>query len=402
MSQENTFEKLDLPEILRASIRKLNFTQPTPIQAATIPLILSGRDIVGSAQTGSGKTAAFLVPLLARMISDKKYSALILAPTRELANQISDVFRDLRPSKEFRSAVLIGGASMGRQIEELRRRPTIIIATPGRLNDHLNRKTITLNHIKAVVLDEMDRMLDMGFLPQVEEIVEHLPQDRQTLLFSATLPPNIRKLIERYTRKAEYISVGTPNTAANKIRQTHVEVAGPEKNQKVLEEVKSREGPILIFTRTKIRTDRLSKFLKTNGVKSIAIHGGRTQKQRQEALRGFLEERYGVLVATDVASRGIDIPAIKLVVNFDLPETAEDYIHRIGRTARGSAEGEALSLVTPEEARHWNYLTNPTEKNYGPPQRKPANKKRFRFARKFSRSHSRNQRSKRAPNHLSN
>lgn len=357
-----SFNELSLPEALQASLQAIKFETPTPIQAASIPIALTGKDLIGRAQTGTGKTAAFVIPMIAKILKEPKSLAVIMTPTRELAAQIQDVVIQLtQHSKDIRTALLIGGASMGPQIRALRQRPSIIIATPGRITDHLKRNHLDLSHANMVVLDEADRMLDMGFAPQIDKVFEFISKERQTLLFSATLPKNILKLAERYMKAPERVSVGDADKAAVKIKQTHVQVDGKDKNAKILEILKTRTGSILVFARTKLRTDRLARMLKGEGLKVSSIHGGRTQSQRLQALEGFRDGYYPILVATDVAARGLDIPQIELVINYDLPETGEDYIHRIGRTARAGASGEALSLVTPEELRFFKSLSQPRD-----------------------------------------
>ncbi|MDB5036496.1 MAG: rlhE [Bacteriovoracaceae bacterium] len=353
-----SFKELSLPAPLARAIEELKFDVPTPIQASAIPIALEGKDLIGCAQTGTGKTAAFSIPLIAKIIASPDSRALILCPTRELATQVADVLRALtKHLPNIRGVVLIGGASMKPQMRGLSQNPSIIVATPGRLTDHLERKSLNLSKVNTIVLDEADRMFDMGFAPQVEHIFKFVPAKRQILLFSATLANTVKKLSDRYMHSPEHISVGEVNRPALKIKQSHISISGPDKNEKLLEVVKARSGAILIFSRTKIRTDRLSKFLKTNSVKAVAIHGGRTQGQRERALEDFRTGAYNILVATDVASRGLDIPSIELVVNFDLPATREDYIHRIGRTARAGANGEAISFVTPEEMRDWKIIS---------------------------------------------
>lgn len=358
-----SFNEISLPEALHASLKVMKFETPTPIQAACIPLALTGTDIIGRAQTGTGKTAAFLIPMIAKILKDPKTLGVVMTPTRELAVQVQDVFFQLtQHSEHIGSALLIGGASMGPQIRALRQKPSVIIGTPGRVTDHLKRNHLDLSKCTMVVLDEADRMLDMGFAPQIDKVFEFISKHRQTLLFSATLPKNILKLAERYMKSPEKISVGQTEQAVTKIKQTPVNVAGADKNQKILEILKMRSGSTLVFARTKLRTDRLARFLKAEGVKTGSIHGGRTQSQRQQALDGFRDGYYPVLVATDVAARGIDIPQIELVINFDLPQTGEDYIHRIGRTARAGNSGEAMSFVTPEEVRFFKYISQSLDK----------------------------------------
>ncbi len=356
----------------------MRFNTPTPIQSAAIPVALTGKDVVATAQTGTGKTAAFLIPAIHRVLNDKTLKVLILTPTRELAQQIQDVLRSLtRDSRDIRSAVLIGGASMNPQIHALRANPQFVIATPGRLQDHMRRRSIRMD-MQIFVLDEVDRMLDMGFSVPVQEIVDALPKDKQTLLFSATLPESIQNLVRKHTREPQEIRIGSTNTPHEKIQQSHVEVDFDTKNIELSKMLKDKALRTLVFARTKHRTDRLARFLKTENIKCAAIHGGRSQNQRQEALRGFQSGRYHILVATDVASRGIDVTDIQLVVNFDLPETREDYIHRIGRTARGEAlSGEAISFVSPEELSHWRMISSSERQKFsGRPSRRPQGPRR--------------------------
>ncbi len=383
-----SFQELTLSQPLMKAIAELGFTSPTPIQAAAIPLALTKRDLIGCAQTGSGKTVAFVLPGLEKILSNqKKQKLLILTPTRELAEQIMGVVKDLTKfTPEIRSACLIGGAGMGYQIRSLQRNPSVVVATPGRLMDHEERRNIRLSEFETVVLDEADRMLDMGFAPQVERILTQLPKERHTLLFSATLAPEIQKLAHKFMTNPEKINVETADRPAPQIKQSHIELNGADKNQRILEELATRTGQVIVFARTKQRTDKLAGFLKRNEVKAAAIHGGRTQSQRQHALNGFREGKYHVLVATDVASRGIDIPNIELVINFDLPQTSEDYTHRIGRTARAGAKGEALSFVTPEELYHWKSLTRKKSEGGHHQGQRDSNKPRGnRFSRFFKR-----------------
>jgi len=354
-----SFNEINLPESLSKAVAALNFETPTPIQSKAIPAGLARKDLLATAQTGSGKTAAFSLPLIARILEKPAETALVLAPTRELALQIADVMKDLTQfATQVRGAVLIGGAGMGHQLRALEKKPSIIIATPGRLMDHVRRRSVNLSTVATVVLDEADRMLDMGFSSQIEEIFEYIPKERQTLLFSATLPKEVLKLANQYMRSPERISIGEVNQAAAQIKQNMIQLPGTEKNERLLSELKERtHGSILIFTRTKIRTDRLAKFLKTNAMKVVSFHGGRTQSQRNGALESFRSLEYPIMVATDAAARGLDIRHIQTVVNFDLPQSREDYIHRIGRTARAGDSGEALSFVTPEEISHWRYIS---------------------------------------------
>lgn len=354
----SSFNDLLLPLPLAQAINQMQFKEPTPIQAAAIPLALKKRDLIATAQTGTGKTVAFAVPLIARILENPKSRALVVTPTRELANQVADVIYHLTAfCQQIRSTVIIGGASMNRQMRELQRKPSVVIGTPGRLVDHLTRRSLDFKFFDILVLDEADRMFDMGFADSMNQIFEAASDDRQTLLFSATFSPEVSKLARAQLKNPEKISIGSIDRPVEKIEQIRVSVDGQNKNERILQEIEKIEGQVLVFVRTKQRTERLARFLKDQKVPSTCIHGGRTQSQREKALEAFRSGEYQVLCATDVASRGLDIPLISTVFNFDLPENSEDYIHRIGRTARAGAEGKAVSFVTPEENRHWNYLT---------------------------------------------
>jgi len=350
----------------------MSFKTPTPIQSASIPMALEGKDLLACAQTGTGKTAAFGIPMLAKILNGQIRRTLIVAPTRELACQIADVIDALAHFEpNMGISVLIGGASMNRQMSELKRFPPVVIGTPGRLCDHLNRRSLNLSEFDMVILDEADRMFDMGFAPAMNEIFRALPQKRQTLLFSATFSDEVVSLAKKQMQNPERISIGTVEKPIERIAQIKIDLTGDEKNERLLTEIENRKGQMIVFVRTKHRTDRLTRFLVGAGVKAAAIHGGRSQSQRQAALGGFRNGRFSVLVATDVASRGLDIPDIQTVFNFDLPEVGEDYIHRIGRTARAGAEGEAVSFVTPEEAKHWIYLSKGTGSPSPLPRKQP-------------------------------
>ncbi|MFM1847173.1 MAG: hypothetical protein RL417_647 [Pseudomonadota bacterium] len=341
----------------------MGFVSPTPIQAQSIPAALEGRDLVASAETGSGKTAAFGIPLITRLLAAPESSALILAPTRELAVQIVKVIKDLTQElRRFRAALLIGGVPMGGQLQALRANPRIIVATPGRLVDHLERRSVNLSNCETLVLDEADRMLDMGFAPQLEKIRQVLPTERQTLLFSATMPPDIQALAAKWLRDPVRVAIGQVSKPVDRIEQKVIETDSSAKNDVLLKELEQRSGSILIFTRTKRRTDRLTQVLYGAGHKVVQIHGNRSQNQRQRALDGFREGRYTILVATDIAARGLDIPEIAHVINYDMPMVPEDYVHRIGRTARAGRTGEALALVAPEERSLWKAVVRLMEK----------------------------------------
>jgi len=345
----------------------MQFTSPTPIQREAIPVATEGRDLIGTAQTGTGKTAAFCIPILTRLLAgvgpDAGKSALVLAPTRELALQIDAFWRKLTlHAPAFRSAVIVGGQGMPQQIRALSHRPRLIVATPGRLVDHLMRKTAKLDHIGILVLDEADRMLDMGFDPQLSQILRFLPTRRQTLFFTATWDPALDRLAKKYVRDPVRVAVGTTSRAATQITQALIMTTHKTKNDTLLEELNRRNGSVLVFARTKHRTDRVARYLKEFGVKVDRLHGGRTQGQRNSALAAFREGKIRVLVATDIAARGIDVLGIAHVVNYDLPQSSDDYIHRIGRTGRAGQTGEAVSLITPEDRAQWREISRLLER----------------------------------------
>jgi len=338
-----------IPEILR-KLETLKFTIPTPIQQKTIPLGLDGSDLIGIAQTGTGKTLAFAIPIIQKIIEEQKL-ALIVLPTRELALQVDEVFQKVGRQLGINTAVLIGGAPFGLQIAMIRRDPQVIIGTPGRINDHLKKENISLSACGILVLDEADRMLDMGFAPQIKEILKQFPAntDRQTLLFSATMPEAIADMATRYMRTPVRVEVARSGTVADNIDQ---EIFFVQKDQKLklLEKIlNDYTGSTLIFTRTKYGAKKTCRALSMMGHKSAEIHSNRSLSQRQEALSGFKQGKYRVLVATDIASRGIDVTGIQLIVNYDLPENPEDYVHRIGRTGRAGLKGRAISMATHDQ-----------------------------------------------------
>lgn len=357
-----TFNDPRIPELLSKALHKMGYITPTPIQNKSIPEILAGKDLIGLAQTGTGKTAAFGIPIVSWLIKNPKKVALILAPTRELAAQIEDVFTQLTSyTTYFHSVLVIGGVSINPQKQKLFKKPSIIIATPGRLLDHISQRSVDLSHVGFLVLDEADRMLDMGFAPQLSRIKNALTNPRQTLLFSATMPASIGKLAHQYLRNPVRISIDSNNgeltAPPTSIIQDVIETTNEKKKDLLLDELKRRHGTILIFARTKSRTDNLAKFLTKKGYEVGRIHGNRSQNQRKEAIAGFKTGKFQILVATDIAARGLDIPEISHVINFDVPRAAEDYIHRIGRTARMGIKGHALSFVAPDEKSLWRSIT---------------------------------------------
>ncbi len=359
------FKSYPLPKPLLNALDHMGYQAPTPIQGEAIPNALQGKDILGSAQTGTGKTAAFAIPLVAKLIEDEASTALILTPTRELASQVMQVVKEMtRSFPKLKTALLIGGDSMGKQFDHLRQKPRLIVGTPGRINDHLKRKTLDLRKARYLVLDETDRMLDMGFGIQIDEILKYVPHERQTLMFSATLPKEILTLSAKYLKNPVRLAVGETHAPAQKIKQDLVRLMEEEKYPRLLEELTRREGSIIIFVKTKRGADKLAGLLTRQRYVAEAIHGDLKQSKRLRVINDFRKEKYRIMVATDVAARGLDIPHIRHVINYDLPQCAEDYIHRIGRTARAGAEGEALNLISPSDQMKWraiHRLMNPNE-----------------------------------------
>ncbi len=345
-----SFHALGLEPRLLEGVSAMGYTDPTPIQTQAIPQVLAGRDIVGVAQTGTGKTAAFVLPMLQRTSTRTGVRSLIVTPTRELALQISEVIREASRRTGHRYAVVYGGVGIQPQIQKLRRGVDIVVACPGRLLDLHSRGAVDLSRVETLVLDEADRMLDMGFWPDVSRILGLLPERRQNLLFSATMSPGVLKVVESTLHEPVRIEVSPPATPVERIGQTLYPVCRTQKTDLLVELLK-RQGNTrtLVFTRTKHRADRLSRQLERKGLPTAAIHGGRSQAQRQRALDAFKAGRSPVLVATDVVARGIDVDQISHVINYDMPNTAEDYVHRIGRTARAGASGSAISFLSAEE-----------------------------------------------------
>ena len=348
------FDGFGLAKPLAQALTKMGYETPTPIQEKAIPVGLQGRDIMGSAQTGTGKTAAFAIPMVDMLLRNPLQNALILTPTRELAKQILTVIHDLTIyEKGLRTAFIIGGLAMSKQYTQLKARPRIIVGTPGRINDHLERGTIHLDKSSILVLDETDRMLDMGFGVQLDRIVKFLPRQRQTMMFSATLPKGIIALSEKYMNDPERISAGAVNTVANNLDHHVIRVQPGEKHGVLLEELARRQGSVIIFGKTKYGTERMAKNLVRDGFEAEALHGDLKQRQRDRVMRNFRDQQFRILVATDLASRGLDVPHVEHVINYDLPQVAEDYIHRIGRTARAGTKGYAVAFVSPEDNRKW-------------------------------------------------
>ena len=351
------FDGLGLHSVLQKSLKHMNYTTPTPIQAQAIPIALEGRDILGSAQTGTGKTAAFAIPLVQALLSDERKTALVMTPTRELGKQVMDIMQKLiGPKSNIKTAFLIGGDSMGKQNAHLKRRPRLIVGTPGRINDHLERGNLSLDQVGFLVLDETDRMLDMGFSIQIDRIVKHMPDDRQTLLFSATMPKNITKMADKYQKNPERIAIGSTVNVAENIDQKIIRVNQDKKFDVLTEELDVRGGSIIVFVKTKRNADRLAKKLRGLDYKADAIHGDLKQSKRSRVIQSYRSKNFRILVATDVVARGLDVPHVEHVINYDMPQVPEDYIHRIGRTARAGAKGEALCLVSQQDGRKWHAI----------------------------------------------
>jgi ATP-dependent RNA helicase RhlE len=347
-----SFDELALHPTLRRGIREMGYEVPTPIQRQAIPHALSGRDMIGTAQTGTGKTAAFLLPILERLMNGPRgrTRALILTPTRELAVQAEGFLTTLGKHTGIRGAAVYGGVGMVDQERALRGGAEVIVATPGRLLDHMGRGYVRLGQVEVAVLDEADRMLDMGFLPDVRRILEALPRDRQTLLFSATMPREIVQLAQEFLREPRTVQVGETTAAAVGVSHLALPVPAYRKAQLLRELLRDETmASVLVFTRTKHRADRVAQDLQRASLPAGVIHGDRSQGQRTRALEGFREGRVRILVATDLASRGIDVEGVSHVVNYDIPHEPEVYIHRVGRTARAERRGDALSFVSPEE-----------------------------------------------------
>lgn len=347
----NKFSDLSLQSVLQANLAANGFVEPTPVQAEAIPPALTGSDVVATAQTGTGKTLAFVLPLLNKL-SEKRTKgvrSLILSPTRELALQIQETFTKISANTGIRSAIAVGGLNENFQLQQIKRGAEVLIATPGRLCDFIGRRLVNLSTVEVLVLDEADRMLDMGFLPSIEEIIEQLPTERQTLLFSATIEKSIAHLINKHVRKPVRVAIGATTTASEQVDLHVYEVDAARKLGLLRFMLAKEEGSFLVFARTKHGTDRLARKLSGAGVKAVGLHGDRTQNQRNQALKGFRQGYYRVLVATDVAARGIHVDGVAHVVNFDLPQGPEDFIHRVGRTGRAGNRGVASTFAAPGE-----------------------------------------------------
>jgi len=342
------FQALGLSPQLLAVLERLQFKTPTPIQHQCIPVALEGKDIVGIAQTGTGKTLAFGLPMI-QLLNQNKGQGLILLPTRELALQVDEVLHKIGQKFGLRTAVLIGGASSYQQIQAMRRQPNIIVSTPGRLIDHLQRKNLSLEKVKIIVLDEADRMFDIGFAPQIRQILSFAPKQRQTLMFSATMPKAIAEMAARFMKMPWRIEVAPAGTTIDQTEQ-EIFIASKEVRSQLLEKLLSdNSGSVLIFSRTKHGAKKIAILVRAMGHSATEIHSNKSLPQRQAAMAGFKSGKYRVLVATDIAARGIDVNDISLVINYDLPDNSDDYVHRIGRTGRAGKTGKAISFVGPEQ-----------------------------------------------------
>jgi ATP-dependent RNA helicase RhlE len=348
------FSQFGLSAPTLEGVKAMGYIDPTPIQLRTIPLIMAGQDVIGSAQTGTGKTAAFALPILSKLGRHEPYTRLlVLEPTRELAAQVETAIHDFARFTDLTTAVFFGGVGYGKQMDALKAGVDIIVATPGRLLDHLERGTCRLDRVQYLVLDEADRMLDMGFLPDVRRIVEKCPRNRHSSLFSATIPPQIETLIKWAMRNPQTIEIGARRTPAETVKHVIYPVADAQKTDlllALLERVNYES--VIIFCRTKHGADRAAQLLKKNNHAVAVLHSNRTQREREQALKGFRDGRFEVLVATDIAARGLDIADVSHVINYDVPQHPEDYIHRIGRTGRAEAKGDAFTLMVAEESKH--------------------------------------------------
>jgi ATP-dependent RNA helicase RhlE len=348
------FTKLGLSPAVLEGVKAMGYVDPTPIQLRAIPLIMAGRDVIGSAQTGTGKTAAFALPILSKMNQhEPQPRLLVLEPTRELAAQVETAVRDFARFTNLRVAVIFGGVGYGKQNDALRNGVDILVATPGRLLDHLQQGNCKLDRVQHLVLDEADRMLDMGFLPDVRRILEKCPRQRQTSLFSATIPPAIETLIQWAMHNPETVEIGARRTPAETVKHVIYPVSDTQKTDLLLALLdRVNYESVIIFCRTKHGADRVAQLLKRSNHAVAVLHSNRTQSEREQALRGFRDGRFEVLVATDIAARGLDISNVSHVINYDVPHHPEDYIHRIGRTGRAEASGDAFTLMVAEDANH--------------------------------------------------
>jgi ATP-dependent RNA helicase RhlE len=349
VNQGQDFYGLGIAPKILDILEQIKFKTPTPIQLKAIPLAIEGKDVIGIAQTGTGKTHSFAIPMV-QLLAQKKGVGLVLAPTRELAIQIDEAFQAIAYPFGIKTACLIGGAPMHDQVQALRRSPRVVIATPGRLLDHMGQWNFVPEEVVMLVLDEADRMLDMGFTPQVEKILKFLPKDRQTMLFSATMPKEIMQIAARHMKLPVSVEMAPSGTTVEKVTQELFIIRKEEKLKLLSKILPQYHGAVLLFSRTKHNARKITRSIRDMGYNAAEIHSNRSLPQRREALDGFKSGKYKVLVATDIAARGIDVTGIELVVNYDLPEDAENYVHRIGRTARAGHKGHAISFATPDQS----------------------------------------------------
>ncbi len=349
MNEFSGFYKLGIAPGILSILDKLKFTVPTPIQERSIPLAIEGKDLIGIAQTGTGKTLAFGIPMIQGVLRRKNGIGLVVLPTRELALQVEESLQKIGRGLGIKTALLIGGAPMGRQISDIRRKSDIVIGTPGRIIDHLEQRILSLSNVGILVLDEADRMLDMGFAPQLKRILQSVPTEKQTMLFSATMPPEIGTIAKTFMKLPLQIEIAPPGTMADNLTQEVFMVGRESKDALLKKLLYDYKGSVLVFSRTKHGAKRIAKGLRDLGHTSAELHSNRSLNQRRDALNGFDTGRYRILVATDIAARGIDVQGIEVVINYDLPMQAEDYVHRIGRTGRAGASGHAISFATPDQ-----------------------------------------------------
>ena len=351
------FSSLNITTFLQESLARMNLKTMTPIQSKAIPIALEGKDVIGSAQTGTGKTIAFLIPVLEKILKSEQEQALILTPTRELAAQVQGVIEDLvLKIKTIHSVLLIGGAPIFKQMQQLKKNPNIVIGTPGRINDLISRKKLNLKKVSMLVIDESDRMLDMGFSIQLDQIVEFLPKERQTLMFSATFSSAIINLSKKYLQDPQRITVDSSNAITTKIKQDIKYTNNSSKYNDLSNELDMREGSIIVFVNTKISAESLTKKLLQNKHNVSTLHGDVMHRKRERVIKNFRAKNFRIMIATDVASRGLDIPHVEHVINYDLPMSHEDYIHRIGRTGRADSSGSALNLLLPNDINKWKRI----------------------------------------------
>lgn len=360
----NLFDALGLKKSVIKAIKNLGYSAPTPVQAEFIPVVLQGRDALASAKTGSGKTSAYTIPVLNFLLDYDSKTALFVAPTRELAQQIQSVFRDLAKDTDINTALITGGKNMQGQLRKLKSNPRVIIGTPGRLNDHLKRKSLKLDNTAIVVWDETDRMLDLGFAAQIEEIISFLPEQRQTLMLSATFPPRVLKLAEKYLNNPQKVIIGELNNPAENVTQKNIKIEGNDKLKKLTSLLKEAQGQILVFVQTQRAAAEITRYLKKKLFDAAALHGGLKQKDRDAAVKGFREHSFKILIATDVAARGLDIPAISTVINYEPPQVPEEYIHRLGRTGRYDRTGLCLNLIARADRAQWKQVRAFLDKKY--------------------------------------